>query len=199
VALPPSYLHRYPHELSGGLRQRVGIATALAVGPKLIVADEPVSALDVSVQAQILRLLAEVRQQTGIAVVFISHDLAAVSEVCDSVVVMCLGRIVEAGPTERVYQRPRHPYTQALLSAVLPTDPATPYQPVKLVGDPPSPLEPLSGCVFHTRCRQAEAVCSDVTPDPTDYGSGQRASCHVTARSFASAQAAPLLRKGAHE
>ncbi len=185
VALPRRYLHSYPHELSGGLRQRVGIATALAVGPKLIVADEPVSALDVSVQAQILTLLSEIREQTGISIVFISHDLAAVADVCDSIAVMCLGRVVESGPTRQVYQRPRHPYTQALLSAVLPTDPATPYRPIKLVGDPPSPLEPLTGCVFRSRCGQAEAICAELTPQATDFGDGQHASCHVAARILA--------------
>ncbi len=182
VALPRRYLHSYPHELSGGLRQRVGIATALAVEPKLIVADEPVSALDVSVQSQILTLLSEIREQTGIAVVFISHDLAAVAEVCDSIAVMCLGRIVETGPTGQIYAQPCHPYTKALLSAVLPTDPGTPYEPIKLVGEPPSPLEPLTGCVFHTRCWQAEPVCAEQTPQPFDFGAGQHASCHVAAR-----------------
>ncbi len=182
VALPRRYANSYPHELSGGLRQRVGIAAALAVRPKLIVADEPVSALDVSVQAQILQLFTQIREQTGIAIVFISHDLSSVAEVCDSVAVMCLGRIVETGPSEQVYEHPVHPYTKALLSAVLPTDLTTPFEPIKLAGEPPSPLEPLSGCVFHTRCWLAEPVCTERTPGAVEYDERHQACCHVAAR-----------------
>jgi oligopeptide transport system ATP-binding protein len=181
VALPERYARRLPHELSGGLRQRVGIATALIVEPKVIVADEPVSALDVSVQSQVVQLLADLQAQTGVAYIFISHDLGVVREVSDRVAVMYLGRIVEEGTVEQVYERPQHPYTRALLSAIPAADPAVEHRPMQLSGEIPTPIDPPAGCVFHPRCPLAVATCSQVVPPLLDYGGGHVAACHVTA------------------
>jgi oligopeptide transport system ATP-binding protein len=181
VALSPRYERRLPHELSGGLRQRVGIATALVVEPKVIVADEPVSALDVSVQSQVVELLADLQRQTGVAYVFISHDLAVVREVSDRIAVMYLGRIVEEGTVEQVYERPQHPYTRALLSAIPAADPAVEHRPMQLSGEIPTPIDPPAGCVFHPRCPLAVAACSEIVPPALDYGGGHVAACHVTA------------------
>jgi oligopeptide/dipeptide ABC transporter ATP-binding protein len=181
VALSPTYARKLPHELSGGLRQRVGIASALVVEPKLIVADEPVSALDVSVQGQIVDLLAELQQTTGVAYVFISHDLGVVREVSDRVAVMYLGRIVEEGTVEQVYDSPEHPYTRALLSAIPPADPTIEHRPIPLSGEIPTPIDPPTGCPFHPRCPLAQPVCASVVPPSLDYGAGHVAACHVTA------------------
>jgi oligopeptide transport system ATP-binding protein len=181
VALPSRYARRLPHELSGGLRQRVGIATALILEPKVIVADEPVSALDVSVQGQVVELLADLQAQTGVAYVFISHDLGVVREVSDRVAVMYLGRIVEEGTVDQVYDRPRHPYTRALLSAIPAADPAVEHKPMELSGEIPTPIDPPAGCVFHPRCPLAVATCSEIVPPALDYGGGHVAACHVTA------------------
>ncbi|TCO26205.1 oligopeptide transport system ATP-binding protein [Kribbella steppae] len=162
VGLNPDYMERLPHQFSGGQRQRVGIARALALRPKVLVCDEPVSALDVSVQAQIINLLERLQRELGLSYVFIAHDLAVVQHIADRVAVMYLGRFVEEGGHEQVYEQPRHPYTKALLAAVPQPDRSARHRPLELVlqGEPPSPLNPPSGCHFRTRCWQAQDRCS---------------------------------------
>jgi oligopeptide/dipeptide ABC transporter ATP-binding protein len=181
VALPARYASAYPHELSGGLRQRVGIAAALASGPRLIIADEPTSALDTSVQAEIINLLLDLQATTGVAYLFISHNLDVVRHVSHRVAVMYLGRIVETGDGDAVYDGPKHPYTRALLSAIPVPDPRVPLQAAMLEGEPPSPIRTPSGCAFHPRCPLAQDVCRTVTPPEYRYPDGRRARCHVTA------------------
>ncbi len=181
VALAHRYARSYPHELSGGMRQRVGIAAALALGPRLIVADEPTSALDASVQAEILNLLAELQRSTGLAFLFISHNLDAVRFLSRRVAVMYLGKVVEIGSVGRVYEQPEHPYTQALLADIPVPDPTAKQDPIELTGEIPSPLNIPSGCPFHPRCWLARDICRSVPPPLFSFGEGHYAACHVTA------------------
>jgi oligopeptide/dipeptide ABC transporter ATP-binding protein len=179
VGLPADAAHRHPHEFSGGQRQRIGIARALAVEPRFIVADEAVSALDVSIQAQILNLLGELKQRLGLTLLFISHDLRVVEHLSDRVAIMYLGRIVEQGPRDEVYGNAPHPYTRALLSAVPVPDPRRRSARVALPGDAPSPLAPPAGCPFHPRCPFAEPRCRETVP-PLELGrKGHAVACHV--------------------
>ncbi|MBT2384993.1 ABC transporter ATP-binding protein [Streptomyces sp. ISL-11] len=182
VGLIPEHLDRYPHEFSGGQAQRIGIARSLATGPRLIVADEPVSALDVSVRAQIVNLMERLRRELGLAYLFIAHDLSVVKRVCDRVAVMYLGRIVEVGDKDRVYGAPAHPYTRALLSAVPLPDPAAERvrERITLLGDPPSPAAPPPGCAFHPRCPKARAICRSEAPvlRTTVPGEAREVACH---------------------
>lgn len=180
VGLSVEQLSRFPHEFSGGQRQRIGIARALAMGPKLIVADEPVSALDLSIQAQIINLLQRVKREFGLGLLFITHDLSVLRHVSDRIAIMYLGRIVEKGGAQELLDHPRHPYTEVLLSAIPSTDPNRRRERVTPKGELPSPLSPPTGCPFHPRCRYAEELCLRERPELEEKEPDHRAACHFS-------------------
>ena len=179
VGLSPYHVRRYPHEFSGGQRQRIGIARSIALKPKFVVADEAVSALDVSIQAQVINLFQELQQKLNLTYMFISHDLSVVKHISDRIAVMYLGRIVETTSSDELFANPMHPYTKALLSAVPIANPRTNRQRIVLEGDVPSPVNPPSGCVFHTRCEYCMDICKVEQPIYTDYGNHHYTACHL--------------------
>ena len=194
VGLRSKYANRYPHEFSGGQRQRIGIARALALNPKLIVCDEPVSALDVSIRAQILNLLGELQEQFGLTYLFISHDLSVIRYICDRVGVMYLGKIVEIATKDALYEKPIHPYTQALLSAIPTIKPDLNKQKIKLEGEVPSPINPPSGCFFHPRCWLAEEVCKCQEPPLSVVDGDHFVACYIQQRILKAVPVGPAKR-----
>ena len=202
VGLQPEHVNRFPHEFSGGQRQRIGVARALAVNPRLIVLDEPVSALDVSIQAQIINLLEDLQDDLGLTYMFVAHDLSVVRHVSDRIAVMYLGKLMEVSPAEELYTKPIHPYTAALLEAIPIPDPRRNRERTRGVvsGEPPNPIDPPPGCVFHPRCPRATDVCRTIQPPLTRYANGHLAACHhplsVSAEEIATAErsdASPLV------
>ena len=189
VGLLPEHVYRYPHEFSGGQRQRICISRALALNPKLVIADEPVSALDVSVQAQILNLLVSLQDRFRLTYLFISHDLGVVRHICNRIAVMYLGRVVESAPRNYLYTRPQHPYTASLLSAVPVPNPLKKHKRIRLTGDVPSPIHTPPGCSFHTRCVHRQAICVEERPIQTEINPRHHVACH-----FPLGDLAPLCR-----
>jgi oligopeptide transport system ATP-binding protein len=196
VGLSAAMAERYPHEFSGGQRQRIGIARALALNPSFVVLDEPTSSLDVSVQAQILNLLNDLKQDLGLTYLFISHNLNVVEYFCDTTIVMYLGKIVETGPSEEMHADPLHPYTRALMSAVLLPEVSSRRDHIVLSGDVPSPLNPPSGCRFHTRCPHVMEICRSLEPALAEHTPARRVACHLYPESTRSAGLVPAQQKG---
>jgi oligopeptide/dipeptide ABC transporter ATP-binding protein len=179
VGLNPDYMRRYPHEFSGGQRQRIGLARTLSLNPRLVVADEPVSALDVSVQAQVLNLLQELKEKLNLTLIFVAHDLSVVEHISDRIAVMYVGKIMEMAETEELLNNPLHPYTEALLSAIPPADPTILQNRIKLQGEVPSPANPPSGCIFHPRCAYAKSQCKTDVPVLQEAAPGHFVACHL--------------------
>ena len=182
VGLNPAFMRRYPHQFSGGQRQRIGLARTLSLNPRLIIGDEPVSALDVSVQAQVLNLMQELQRKLGLTLLFVAHDLSVVEHISDRIIVMYVGRIVEMAETGALLKNPLHPYTEALISSVPPADPDIHYERIILEGDVPSPANPPPGCVFHPRCRYAQDICKTEVPQLTKIKGEHFANCHLAAK-----------------